>query len=70
MSENKDWEAHKLLIMQDVKELKEGQKEVREDVSKIRTQVTILQVKSLFITAISSIVMSGVVAYLVGVLSK
>lgn len=67
--DNNDWEAHKLLLMQEVTDLKEGQKDIRKEVAAINTKVTVLQVKAMFATAIVSFVMSGIVAFAVTMMS-
>lgn len=60
-----DWERYKLLIMQEVKDLKDSQKEIREQLSDINTKITVLQVKAVMGAGALSFIMSIAVALIV-----
>lgn len=62
---NDDWNEHKLLILKEVEDLKEGQKEIRKEITEISTKVTILQIKAMVATAVMSLVASGIVTYVI-----
>ena len=63
-----DWEQYKLLIMQEVKDLKDSQKEIREQLSNINTKVTILNEKALMGAGALSLIMSIVTALIINYL--
>ena len=63
-----DWEQYKLLIMQEVKDLKDSQKEIREQLSNINTKVTILNEKALMGAGALSLIMSIATALIINYL--
>lgn len=70
LEDDQPWSAYRLLVVSELKTIKEGQSDMRVEVANLRVEVAKLKTTAAIYGGLASIVVSAIVAFLVAWFSK